>query len=267
MQHLFLLLACYTIVLHSCAQGSENRPATFTAIDHRASFDLGEKKVEVVISRYGDRKDIVMLNLHDDERTSVEAARKVIEETGGILIRIENDEQRMLSFMTSGKEYRFDPNRMFTQEGRKASITKNSLQYTAHAEDVVHAFSNFILSLIPDSATTLIALHNNDAGRLTIDSYKPGGQYVNDAEMVFKSADEDPDNFFLTTDRTIFYKLVNRHTNVILQQNEKAFDDGSLSVYYGRKGKSYVNVEAEVGQKVKQSKMIEILLKILLESD
>jgi hypothetical protein len=49
--------------------------------------------------------------------------------------------------------------------------------------------------------------------------------------------------------------------NVVRQNSKKAKDDGSLSIYYGQKGKTYVNVEAENGSIPEQTRMLQILLK------
>jgi hypothetical protein len=46
----------------------------------------------------------------------------------------------------------------------------------------------------------------------------------------------------------------------VLQNNTKAKDDGLLSIYYGRKKKSYVNVEAQYDKTDEQAKMLEVLL-------
>jgi hypothetical protein len=49
---------------------------------------------------------------------------------------------------------------------------------------------------------------------------------------------------------------------VVLQHNTNAVDDGSLSIFYGRKNKSYVNVEAEHGHLEQQKKMLSVLVQM-----
>jgi hypothetical protein len=54
----------------------------------------------------------------------------------------------------------------------------------------------------------------------------------------------------------LYNKIRGYRYNVILQNNATAYDDGSLSIYFGRKNKSYVNVEAEHGKSDEQLKML-----------
>lgn len=50
---------------------------------------------------------------------------------------------------------------------------------------------------------------------------------------------------------------------VVLQDNERAADEGSLSVWAARQGIPYVNVEAEHGQRDRQVEMLEALARVL----
>src|SRR5689334_10484970 len=62
------------------------------------SFRLGDRSVLVRTYQYGSVRDIVYINLHDDEITAVNGARKVLEKKGGFLIRIENYRTRNIRF-------------------------------------------------------------------------------------------------------------------------------------------------------------------------
>ena len=227
------------------------------------SYHLGDSLVKLVTLQYGKRSDIVMLNLHDDEATSVQAAQTVLEETGGLLIRINNDSNRLLNFSINGKLYRFDPNRMFSIAGIKASLEKHS-QVNNIAINAIRGFATFVLHKIPAVSPTLIALHNNDADRLTISSYMPGNDFGPDVSQVAAAAGTDPDNFLYTTDARVFRHLKDSF-NIASQHNKNAKDDGSLSVYYGRRKKSYVNVEAEHGQLEEQVKMIRAVVALVFK--
>ena len=70
----------------------------------------------------------------------------------------------------------------------------------------------------------------------------------------------DPDNFFLTTDEGLYQRLAEEKQNVVLQDNEKASDDGSMSIYYGKRGMKYVNVEAQLGDIQSQVKMLRLMV-------
>jgi hypothetical protein len=228
--------------------------AKFTAQEKIYHYILGNTQVAVQVSNFGDRKNIVMLNLHDDEITSVEAARNVLETSGGILVNINNNYERLVSFTLKGKTWEFDPNRMFTRSGIIADLMKRNKSCNLAAVKAIEGFAKFLLNKVPKTST-LIALHNNDHNNFSIDSYLEDGLFKNDAKAVHSTDRHDEDNFFITTDRKLYQSLRESGYNVILQ-HKKAADDGSLSVYYSRKNKSYVNVEAEVGKVKEQEQMI-----------
>lgn len=263
MQKILLSLVACNIFLISCGQDPASAPSTYVPVEKRINYSLGERKIELVVQQFGERQDIVMLNLHDDETTSVEAARRVLAETGGVLFRIENDEARLISFEQDGRSWRFDPNRMFSAAGIKATLTKFNNTFNEAAVATVTGFASFLLDQLPSGTRTLIALHNNDEGNLSVDSYRPGGPYAKDVEKVHKSAISDADNFFLTTDKDLFGRISLRGFNIVLQENRLAADDGSLSIYYGRNSRSYVNVEVQQGQVEEQEKMIRELITVL----
>ena len=203
-----------------------------------------------------------MINLHDDETTGVEAAKKVLEKTGGILLSIENNGERLITFTKYKRTFRFDPNRMFTRAGIKASLLEQNKHNGDLVLETVYNFARFCLRTIP-SSHTLIALHNNHERGLSVLSYMKGGDLEQDASAVNKNDSHDPDNFYLTTDEQLFRHLKTAGYNVVLQNNKKATDDGSLSIYYGKKKKSYINIEAKKGMVTQQTQMIETVARII----
>lgn len=237
----------------------------FTGNEKTFSYTLGNRSVAFKIVEYGRSKNIVMINLHDDETTGVDAARSVLERTGGVLLSIENNYQRYITFTQRGKIYKFDPNRIFTKTGIKATLMEQNKHSTKSAINLVNGFSNFLLNKIPRHTYALIALHNNNDGGLSVLSYMKGGDCEKDAAAVHRSDIHDPDNFFLTTDRTFFRRLRSAGHNAILQNN-KAKDDGSLSIYYGKKNKRYVNIEAETGNAKEQKEMIEMAVSFIQDA-
>lgn len=259
MRNLISLFTGLLFVLSSCGQGADSLQAEYTRTVHR----LGDSEISVVVTKFGKKLDIVMINVHDDEKTSVEAAKKILSQTGGILIQIENSNKRLISFIQNGKTINFDPNRMFTRKGIYQNLLRLNNEASKDAAEQVEQFALFVLKHIPSGTGTLVALHNNDQGRLSINSYTNGGEYEKNVRFAAKALHRDPDNFFLTTDSTIFSQLKSSGFNTVLQENNHADDDGSLSIYYGRLNKSYVNVEAEIGQLDEQAAMIDALVKML----
>ncbi len=215
---------------------------------------LGSTPVAVQVATYGDRRNIVMLNLHDDEVTSVIAARNVLQSTGGILVTINNNYERLVSFTLKGKTWKFDPNRMFSRDGIISDLLKHNQQSNLSAVKAIEGFAKFLMGKVPKTST-LIALHNNDQHNFSVISYKDNEKYSKSVQALHTNDDHDADNFFLTTDKKLYQSLRAAGYNVILQHKRPA-DDGSLSVYFGRKNKSYVNVEAETGRVKEQEEMI-----------
>jgi hypothetical protein len=219
------------------------------------SYKLGERIIQIKVSQYGDLKDIVYVNLHDDEITAVNAARRLLERDAGILIKIENYKTRNIKFKLEGKYYTFDPNRMFSRIGIIQTLTMFG-KISPKAIDEVEKFANLILKLIPQKTACIIALHNNSNGKFSINSYLPGNIREKDAKNINVNPDEDPDDIFLTTDSILYRQLSEDKYNTILQDNEKAKKDGSLSIYCGERNIRYVNCETEHGHDNQYQQMI-----------
>lgn len=201
---------------------------------------------------------VVFIQLHHNEKTAVESALQAIELNGGKFITIENNEERNIDFVLDGRKFRFDPNRMFTKNGRMETL-KSFKNYSLAAENELEKFSQFILQLVPPSAV-VIAIHNNTDHLFSIDDYNK--KRKGDADSVHINATMDPDDFIYTTDSSIYRQMVSGNINAVLQDNTNAYDDGSLSIHLGRSGRSYINVEAEHGHLEEQSRMISAVMKI-----
>lgn len=205
------------------------------------------------------------LNLHDDESTSVEAALDVIRQRGGRVVELAHSGDRNVTFRVGGETYAADPNRMFTPAGRRRTLAALSTADPA-ALDALAAFADSVLALyaaVPPAV--VVTLHNNTPGNYSAASYRPGAEYASDAAAVTVHDGADPDDFFFVTDPDLYAALAARGFNAVLQDNDAATDDGSLSVWAAREGVPYVNVEAEHGHRQQQARMIGALLDVLEE--
>lgn len=205
------------------------------------------------------------VNLHDDENTSVDAARWFIGRHGGTVLELAHDGSRNVSFELGGSEYAADPNRIYTAAGRAATLERLS-QNSASANDATAALTNAIIDRIRTADPTwVVALHNNSEDAYSLRSYLPGGPYLGDALAIHHGYDMDPDDFYFVTSEQLYRLLARQNLNVVLQNNAGVTDDGSLSVYCAQAGINYVNVEAQHGHERIQRRMIARLVRALAE--
>ena len=239
--------------------GCHAREKNITPEIESLEFNLGDRTIGVTRTTYDPEGKITFIQLHDDEKTAVSAALKTISETGGTFITIHNNGNRNISFNWKGTTFKFDPNRIFSFEGRKQTL-QTFHNYTASADSQVKLFADFILELVPGDGV-VIAIHNNTNKRFSIDDYKKNRK--DEALKVHINQHMDPDDFVITTEKSFYDQLVARNISTVLQHNEKIKDDGSLSVHYGKQGRAYVNIEAEHGHLQEQSEMIDAVIQII----
>jgi len=225
-------------------------------------YNLAGNTIPIRVQQYGERTDIVFINLHDDEMTSVDAAKRVLEEYGGMLIEIENNAQRNILFRLGQYMYKVDPNRIFSKEGIKKSLEESG-RTSVKAIDEAAKLGERIIELIPEQTECIIALHNNTPNLFSAIEYTPGNKRAVDSKKVYLDPEEDTDDFFLTTDNILYEKLADKGFNTILQDNKNCTEDGSLSVYCGKKNIRYVNCETEHGKAEQYYEMMKALFSSL----
>jgi hypothetical protein len=212
------------------------------------------------------KSKIFYISLHDDENTAVGAIESQLDcNFNGRFVELNHSGERLVKFKLGGENYIFDPNRIFTPTGVKASLEKYS-KYNADAAKIVESFGAFIVDSLLKEAEMVVAIHNNGNNGYSILDYKKGGVYQADAADVFINEDADVDNFLYVTEKHFFDVFKNNNFNVILQNNSKVTDDGSLSVYCGLNNKKYINIEAQDGELVTNIEMIKFTNKILSDS-
>jgi hypothetical protein len=239
-------------------------PAAFTPTEKTILHKLGDRNISLKVIQYGQLVNTCCINLHDDELTAVKAARAVLEQKGGILIKIENNAQRNISFPYKGVVYTFDPNRIFSRPGINGTLKANGKKNPLAIIEV-EKFAAQLLQLIPDTISCIIALHNNTDGDFSVKTYQQGGKRQQDAKQVYADSWQDIDDIALTTDEILFNKMSTLGYNSILQDNEKVNKDGSLSVYYGELNKRYINIETQHGKTAQYGEMLSKLLFFLQE--
>ena len=267
------LTAILTILFSSTllvAQTGDNNitvsNAVFIPVKKTIFYTLGDRTIPLQIVQYGEAKDIICINVHDNETTSVEAAKSILEQKGGTLIKIDNKGQRIIRFRLKGIRYSFDPNRMFSRIGIEQTLRDNKKISNAAIEEV-DKFAHRLLEIIPDSTFCIIALHNNTEEAFSIKSYLPGSDRQFDARAVYVDSLQDVDDIALTTDSLLYQKMADNNYNSIWQDNVNVRKDGSLSVYCGERSQRYINIETQHGKVKQYVAMLEKLLNILADEN
>ncbi len=221
---------------------------------------LGNQTIPIKIYNYGNRKDVVMIHLHGNEKTSLLAGIQWLKSNGGLLIKIENGDNRNIIFQINGAEFQFDPNHIFSIHGIKNDFANNKISLLA-AIEATQKLAKKILSIIPPKPSIIVALHNNFNGDFSINSYLKGHERAIDAAKVYKNSTQDADDIFLTTDAVMYQHLSSSGYNTILQNAKTVKKDGSLSVYFHERKIRYLNCETEHGKQATYLEMLNAALK------
>lgn len=191
---------------------------------------------------------------HENEATSSLAVRTILPRYGGTFIELKSKGERFVKFELGNKSYTFDPNRIFTRQG----IEKTLGNPEPEARQEVEKFVERLFAKHLTDRNLLVAVHNNtDGGGLSMETYKKASK--SEIAEIFINPARDIDDFFFVTDAEHFKFLKEKEFNVVLQNNETAEDDGSLSIYSGKRGISYINVESQHGHLQEQIEMLEVL--------
>jgi len=238
-----------------------NRPET--GIESVLYFEVGDQTIKAVIYQKGQYAKELYFNMHDDENTSVQAARRIIDIYGGKLVELKHSGRREVSFNLNGKMYHFDPNRIFTKKGIEASLKKYG-SYSHEALEEVWSFSQELVKKVVKDAKIVVALHNNvNTIYFSVASYAQGGNFSREASNVYINPQMGRGDFFYVTTSNFFEHFKKTKFSVVLQNNSNVTDDGSLSVYCGQNKIPYINVEAEHGHLEEQVAMLTELQKLL----
>ena len=222
------------------------------------SFNLGKKKCNVsyTIKPGQDKnKHYIFIALHENERSCISAFNNFNSKVQCKLFQLHQSGERLISLELNGKIMKFDPNRIFSENGIANSLVLYNKRVVDSSSSIVMAFSKSILDLIlPKNEKNLIALHNNTNNEYSIKQYAN----LKNADSIFINNFLDPDDFFLVTNKNDYKFLKSKKQNVVLQFN-KSENDGSLSNYCREKKIRYINIEAENGHVSQQTNMLNLI--------
>ncbi len=227
-------------------------------------FPLGDDVISYFTTTKGEYRKAVFINLHENERTSLDAAKSVLPAyTDYRLVELRYRGQRNLEFKQRGRTFSVDPNRMFTKDGIRLTLERNSDEVRPYAVRMVNRHAKKLKRNFFNQAGIVIALHNNTEANYSVLGYGPGGPDAPDVEELHINPDHDPDNFFYTTDHGFFQYARSKGFNAVLQKSGNVKDDGSLSVYCGLRKIPYINIEAQHGHLTEQESMTRVVLDYL----
>lgn len=254
-----LMSAALVLVFTACSETRE--------IDtERFPLSIGETSVDLTVHR-SSGAGLSYVNLHDNENTAVEATLAVLRELGGTLYELAHTGERNLTFRLEDSTFAVDPNRIFTEAGIDSTLARHGA-VSPRAREAVRTFADALLHRVDFAASALVvAVHNNSDDNYSVLSYADGGELAREARFVHVGVDEDPDDFYFVTSEAIYNELRATGSNVVMQDNHRATDDGSLAILAAREGIPYVNVEAQHGHFEEQRKMVVHLHQIIIEAE
>ncbi|HEX3799579.1 MAG TPA: hypothetical protein VH413_12845 [Verrucomicrobiae bacterium] len=226
------------------------------------SLKLGDGTVDAVVHQNKGPLP-TMINVHDDEDVSVAAGKANIAEFGGRVIELVHSGERLITFSLGGQTFSFDPNRIFSDAGIAATLTKHSVNAPEAAAAIKAFAAEYLRVLALEKEPVIIALHNTIDGTFSVESFGPNGLLKSEAALTHISSSRDKFDFFYVTEESYFEFLREREFNVVLQDNANVTEDGSLSVFFAKRGIPYINVEAEIknlGMQVEMLRAVRVMI-------
>lgn len=204
---------------------------------------------------------------HENENVANAYVIEQIEQHGGVFVILRQEGKRLIHLDIEPFQVKIDPNRIFTEQGRRKNIIKLNPKlrlntYVFHrAMRRSAALAQLIVNNLgsTDPSRTWVAIHNNTQGYqgdkkhgigdISIQKYQnrlaQGAQFL----IAVSEHQGDEDDLFFVTEQDDFRALQQGGWNAVLQHpqvvtNPKE-DDGSMSVYAQKQGIRYINIEAE----------------------
>lgn len=220
-----------------------------------------------VIGQASTEPNLAIFAPHENENVVNDYVIQQVIEQNGLFVILRQDGKRLIRFDIEPFEVEIDPNRIFTESGRRKNIIKHNPTlrtntYVFHrAMRLSAALAKLIVSNLggTGSSRSWLAIHNNTQGysgdnkqgmgNISILQYQQkladGAAFI----MAVSQKNGDEDDLFFVTEQQDFHALQQSGWNAVLQHpqvvTDPAEDDGSLSVYAQKLGIRYINIEAE----------------------
>lgn len=220
--------------------------------------ELGDSRVRLLLltARVPHAKPVIYFHPHENEHGSAVVTRHIIAQSGGRLIEIRSQGERLINFKLKGVAYSFDPNRMFTDAGLESSLA-HFAPVSPDALACALKLRSAVLDLLGGGKTPIIAVHNSDRSN-TARAFQPKGERAAQAAKVALNPSRPVTDYFVVLDADLFEKLHHAGFNVVLLSANPT-DDGSLAVFCRQHRWPYATVEAAENDMSQQQRMIEAL--------
>ena len=204
---------------------------------------------------------------HENENVANQYVINQIQDKGGVFVILRQQGERLIRLNIAHFTVRIDPNRIFTEAGRRKNIKKlnPSLRentYVFHrAMRRSASLAKLVLNTLggKDNSRVWVAIHNNTQGYRGDEKDGIGDISINlynkklaagASFLVAASAPKpDEDDLFFVTEQDDYDAMQRDGWNVVLQHpqvvDKASEDDGSLSVFAQKNGVRYINIEAE----------------------
>ena len=232
-------------------------------LTNQTLITMGENSVKIVESFKDTNTKIIYLNVHEDEQTSIKAMQKYARKQQINYFYLHHTGARRITFHAQGRAFSVDPNRIYTDTGRRKTMDDGG-HFSPLGNIIVTGLADEITNILSNK-NWVITLHNNTPDNYSILSYLPGAEEAKNTKHVYVNPKMDSDDFVYTTDKDLYFKLKEKKVNVILQDNDGFVDDGSLSVFCGMNNKPYANIETEHGHLKEQIKLLKLVSKLVVD--
>ena len=222
---------------------------------------LGKTQIELKQFYMAKTANILFLNVHQDEQTSIDAIQDFAKEIPLNFAYLHHENTRRIAYQIGKHQFSVDPNRIYTKAGRTNTIETDH-KVTLKSKMIAKKLAKEIIMLI-SQYKVIVTLHNNSDVNYSIKSYLDGGDEAQNTAEVYINPKMDADDFIYTTEKKYFNYLKRANYNVILQDNQNYVNDGSLSVYCGINNIPYINIEAQLGHYDQQLELIKIVYEML----
>lgn len=202
---------------------------------------------------------------HENENVANQYLSVQIKQKGGVFVILRQQGERLIRLNIEPFTVMIDPNRIFTQAGRRDNIIALNPElregtYVFHrAMRRSASLAALIQNALGGKDKVWVAIHNNTQGYRGDDNQGIGDVSIHHYReklaqgaaflKAVAAAQGDEDDLFFVTQQADFETLQRDGWNAVLQHPQvvslASQDDGSLSVFAQKNGIRYINIEAE----------------------